>query len=171
MTEREHYRETDERAANQRDVYRETAIDERGAVPPHGARDVYQEREWSPSGERVVRSEHVSVPSEENRRASAVERARQVIFFVFGAIGVLLAIRFVLLLLAANPASSFVRLIYGLSQPFVLPFNGIFGEPTFGGSVMEWASLVAIVVYSLVAYGIARLLELIYAPAPTTRDL
>jgi hypothetical protein len=77
----------------------------------------------------------------------------------------LLAVRFVLLALGANEASGFVRLIYGLSRPFVLPFQGIFGEPTLGASVLEWASLVGIIVYALVAYGLARLAELIYAPS------
>jgi hypothetical protein len=35
--------------------------------------------------------------------------------------------------------------------------------------VLEWASLVGIIVYALVAYGLARLVELIYAPARRTR--
>jgi hypothetical protein len=85
---------------------------------------------------------------------------------------VLLAIRFVLLLLGANPDSPFVSLIYGLSGIFVLPFQGIFGEPTFDSSVLEWSSLVGIVVYLLIAYGLARLVELIAAPSrpPRTRD-
>jgi len=78
-------------------------------------------------------------------------------------------VRFALLLLGANEASGFVRLIYGLSRPFVLPFQGIFGEPVLGASVLEWASLVGIIVYALVAYGLARLIELIYAPALRTR--
>jgi YGGT family len=78
-------------------------------------------------------------------------------------------VRFALLLLGANEASGFVRFIYGLSRPFVLPFQGIFGEPTLGASVIEWASLVGIIVYALVAYGLARLIELIYTPATRTR--
>ena len=98
-----------------------------------------------------------------------VARAKQIIYFIFGAIEVLLALRFILLVLGANEASGFVRLIYGLSRPFVLPFLGIFGEPTLGASVLEWASLVGIIVYALAAYGLARLVELIYAPATRAR--
>ncbi len=115
-----------------------------------------------------MHSEHVSIPSEAARRAAGVARAKQIIYFVFGAIEALLAVRFTLLALGANEASGFVRLIYGLSRPFVLPFQGIFGEPALGASVLEWASLVGIIVYALVAYGLARLVELIYAPAPRT---
>jgi hypothetical protein len=81
---------------------------------------------------------------------------------------VLLAIRFVLLLLGANEASPFVNLVYSVSWLLVLPFQGIFGEPVFNGSVIEWSSLVGIVVYMLIAYGITRVIELMYAPARPT---
>ena len=167
MTEREYIRE---RSPERRDVYQETVVDQPG-VPVDASREVYEQRASGPGGEQVVRSEHVSVPSAAAQRSAGVERAKQVIYFVFGTIEALLAIRFVLLLLGANEASGFVRLIYGLSQPFVLPFQGIFGVPSFEGSVLEWSSLVGIVVYFLVAYGLARLVELIYAPArlPSTR--
>ncbi len=173
MTEREYYRETDPAPAERRDVYQETVVNETGDPALDPIRDVRHERVVGPAGEQVVRSEHVSVPSETMRQASRVTRAKQIIYFIFGVINVLLALRFVLLALGASRASPFVDLIYGLSRPFALPFQGIFGQPAFGGSVIEWASLVGIIVYALVAYGIARLIELIYAPArPTiTRDV
>ena len=34
--------------------------------------------------------------------------------------------------------------------------------------MIEWAALVGIIVYSLVAYGLARIVELIYAPVHPT---
>ncbi len=162
MTEREYIHERSPEP-ERRDVYQETAVDSAGA-PVDGNRDVYEQRAYGPGGEQVVRSEHVSVPSPAAQRSAGVARAKQVIYFIFGVVEALLALRFVLLLLGASEASAFVRLIYGLSQPFVLPFQGIFGEPSLGGSVIEWASLVGIVVYALIAYGLARLIELIYAP-------
>ncbi len=168
MTEREYYPDPDAPAAKRREVYVEQEIDTTHAPPDDTARDIYQERVSGPAGEQVVHSEHVSIPSEAARRAAGVARAKQIIYFVFGAIEALLAVRFTLLALGANEASGFVRLIYGLSRPFVLPFQGIFGEPALGASVLEWASLVGIIVYALVAYGLARLVELIYAPAPRT---
>jgi hypothetical protein len=174
MTERESYRDTDPAPVpSRRDVYRETAVDEAGApLADAAARDVYQERVSGPAGDQVVRSEHVRVPSDAAHRGAGVTRAKQVIYFIFGAINVLLLMRFVLLLLGANEVSPFVNLIYSLSRAFVLPFRGIFAEPELGASVIEWATLVGIVVYSLVAYGLVRVVELIYAPVhPTvTRD-
>jgi hypothetical protein len=168
MTERQSSRDADP-APTRRDVYRETVVDATSAPPADAAaRDVYQERVSGPAGDQVVRSEHISVPSAAARRGAGVTRVKQVIYFIFGAINVLLVLRFVLLLLGANEASPFVTLIYGLSRAFVLPFRGIFAEPDLGASVIEWAALVGIVVYSLVAYGLARIVELIYAPAHPT---
>jgi hypothetical protein len=166
MTEREYDRDPRPAVAARRDVYVERQVDAPQAQPDDAAYDIYHERVLGPSGEQVVQSEHVSVPSAATRRSAGVARTKQVIYFVFGVIEALLAIRFVLLALGANEASGFVRLIYGLSRPFVLPFLGIFGEPSLGASVLEWASLVGIVVYALVAFGLARLIELIYSPTP-----
>jgi hypothetical protein len=172
MTEREYYRETDATpAASRREVYQQTVVDHTGALAADEvARDVYQEHVYGPAGEQVVRSEHVSVPSAATRRTATVSRINQVIYFVFGVVNVLLALRFVLLLLGASEASPFVRLIYGLSGPFAAPFQGIFGEPVLGTSVVEWASLVGIIIYMLLAYGLTRLIALIYAPAYATAD-
>jgi len=169
MTEREYYPKPDAPAATQRDIYVERAIDTTQAAPDDAGRDIYRERVTSSADEQVVQSEHVSIPSDAARRGADVARAKQILYFIFGAIEALLAIRFVLLALAANETSGFVRFIYGLSRPFVLPFQGIFGEPALGASVFEWSALVGIVVYALIAYGLARLIELVYAPAARTR--
>ena len=170
MTEREYIPERSPEP-ERRDIYQETVVDSAGA-PADGGREIYEQRAYGPGGQQVVRSEHVSVPSPAAQRTAGVERAKQVIYFVFGVVEVLLAIRFVLLLLGASETSGFVRLIYGLSQPFVLPFQGIFGAPSFDGSLIEWSSLVGIVVYLLVAYGLARVIELVYAPprVPSVRE-
>jgi hypothetical protein len=167
MTEHEYSRDATHPETTRRDVYVERQADTVNVPPDDAARDIYTQRVAGPAGEQVVHAEHVSLPSNAARRAASLLRAKQVIYFIFGTIEALLAARFILLALGANEASGFVRFIYGLSRPFVLPFQGIFGEPTLGASVVEWASLVGIFVYALVAYGLARLAELIYAP--TTR--
>jgi uncharacterized protein YggT (Ycf19 family) len=91
-------------------------------------------------------------------------RAVQVVWFLAGLVDVILAIRFVMKLLAANPASGFVSFMYNLSEPLIAPFRGIFGTPATGGSVLEPASLVAIVIYSLIAWGLVALIRLLTAP-------
>lgn len=86
--------------------------------------------------------------------------ARRVVYYVGGVVVALIALRFVFLLLGANQGSAFVDFIYGLSGIFVAPFNGIFGEPTFGISYFETSSLVAIIIYALLTIGIGKLLTL-----------
>ncbi|MHB8051474.1 MAG: hypothetical protein ACYDHQ_09695 [Coriobacteriia bacterium] len=83
----------------------------------------------------------------------------RVIMFVFGAIEVLIAIRFVLLLLGANAEAGFTKLIYGVSGVFMAPFATIFNTQEAGGAVFEWSSLVAIAVYALVAWGLVALIR------------
>jgi len=76
----------------------------------------------------------------------------------------LLAFRFTLKLLGANPSSGFVDLIYSVTNVLVAPFTGIFSTPTAEGdivsSVFETSTLVAIVVYALIAWGLVKLVNL-----------
>ena len=84
----------------------------------------------------------------------------QAIYLLFAILEGLLAIRFVLRVLGANPAAGFAQLVYGITAPFMAPFVGLFGEPTFGASVFEWTALVAMIVYVLLAWVIVRLVWL-----------
>jgi len=53
------------------------------------------------------------------------------IYLVFGILEGLLGIRFVLGLLGANPAAGFAQFIYGITDPLIAPFVGLFGQPRF----------------------------------------
>jgi len=54
--------------------------------------------------------------------------------------------------------------LYNLSHIFVAPFNGIFNDQALGRSVFEISTLVAMLVYALIAWGIVSLGNLIFAP-------
>ena len=86
---------------------------------------------------------------------------RRIIYYIAGIIIALLTLRIVLLLLAANQGSPFVDFVYALSGFFAWPFYGIFSyQPTYGQSTFEISSVVAIIVYGLVATGLAKLFTL-----------
>ena len=71
--------------------------------------------------------------------------------FVLGLIELLVGLRFILKLFAAGSAP-FVNWIYETSQPLVNPFIGIFPNPVLtGGFVIEFASLIALLAYALIA--------------------
>ena len=103
-------------------------------------------------GAADVRRQTVS----ETRRPDGAVVAQRLAWYVAGFIITFLALRLVLLMLGANQGNLFVDLVYGVGGFFALPFTGIFGSPTYGQFFFDTASLVAIVVYALLAWGIAR---------------
>ncbi|MCR4440543.1 MAG: YggT family protein [Peptococcaceae bacterium] len=90
--------------------------------------------------------------------------AKKAIYYVLGLMETLLLFRFVFKLLGANPASGFVSFVYSLAGIFLAPFYGIFRPVVTKGlevrSVFEPATLIAMIVYPVIAYGIVRLLDL-----------
>jgi hypothetical protein len=87
--------------------------------------------------------------------------ARRVVYYIAGFIIALLALRLVLLLLAANQGAPFVDFVYALSGFFAAPFYGIFSyQPSYGQSIFEVSTVVAIIVYALIAMGLAKLFTL-----------
>ncbi|MFA5248765.1 MAG: YggT family protein [Patescibacteria group bacterium] len=84
-------------------------------------------------------------------------RGTQIVWYILGLIEALLLFRFVLKLLAANPGAGFSNFIYSVSYPFVAPFLNVFHFVKVEGNIFEWASLLAMLVYWLIAWGIIKL--------------
>lgn len=101
-------------------------------------------------------------PVDPDAPVSGADRARQAVYLIFGIIEVLIAIRVVLKLLAANPNAGFSSFIYGITGPLVGPFLGVFNTPSGNnGSVFELSSVLAIIVYMLLAYVIVRVIYIL----------
>jgi hypothetical protein len=105
-------------------------------------------------------------PQQAYTKKKVIFRTYQIIWYILGLIEVILAFRFVLRLLGANPASGFTALVYGASAPLALPFRGIISATDAGGSVMEWSTLIAMIVYLVIAYGLVKLFQLIKPTDP-----
>ena len=88
--------------------------------------------------------------------------AARAIWYVAGVIIVLLAFRFLLSLLGANTSNAFANFIYSVSHPFVAPFFSLFSYNNYhyGVSRFEVYTLVAMLVYSVVAWGLVRLVTI-----------
>jgi uncharacterized protein YggT (Ycf19 family) len=98
---------------------------------------------------------------EEYRTDYRMSVAERVIWFVAGVIISVLALRFVFALLGANPNNAIANFIYTVSHPFVAPFFSLFRyNYAAGASRFEIYTLVAIVIYSLIAAGLARLVTI-----------
>jgi len=114
-------------------------------------------------GNQVERHESIFV-DENLRRANIRRRITTITYFVLGVLEVILLLRLLLRLLGANEVSGFVMFIYNLSHIFVVPFNGIFNDQALGRSVFETSTLIAMIVYALLAWGIVSLGRLVFAP-------
>jgi hypothetical protein len=75
----------------------------------------------------------------------ASEQTRRIVVFVFGLIQVVIAARFILLLLDAREANGLVSGILSISQLFVGPFEGILRTDalTAKGSILDITAIVA----------------------------
>ena len=78
--------------------------------------------------------------------------ASRIVTFAFGILQALLILRIILLLLVANPGNDVVGLIFGITQPFVEPFIGMFSldRVTSGQAVLDVAAIVALIAWTLV---------------------
>ena len=94
-------------------------------------------------------------------RARGVARISQVVDYIFFVIYALLALRFLLALLAARSGAGFVRFIVTVTSPFYEPFRGIVASPrTDGGHTLMLPLVIAIIVYILLHLGINGLLRM-----------
>ena len=100
-----------------------------------------------------------------SRDATNSLTSERLVYFLFGILGVLLAFRLVFKLAGASLTSGFVSLIYVLSGIFILPFVGIFRRGFAPGvetkAVLEPETLVALIVYAVVALGIVKLIRIL----------
>ena len=78
--------------------------------------------------------------------------ARRVVSVLFGILAVLIALRILLLLFAANAGNAIVDFVYGATEPFVAPFRGMFSFDAVtpnGVSVFDVAALTSLVGWTL----------------------
>jgi len=109
------------------------------------------------SGTPVVKSPVIT-------KATHSQTNEYLIYFFLGALEILLAFRLIFKVAGASANSAFVRFIYFLSGLFVMPFQGIFRTSYAPGatntSVFEPATLTALIVYAVLAWGIVKLIRI-----------
>jgi hypothetical protein len=133
-----------------------------GSVHTHTQHESYVD----PAGNQIESREEVYEDTNQ-RRAYIRYWIATVTYFVLGVLEIILLLRFIFRLLGANEGNSFIMFLYGLSHVFVAPFSGIFSNPVLSSnSVFEVSTLIAMLVYALLAWGIVSLGRVIFAPLP-----
>lgn len=107
------------------------------------------------------RVEQITVERSAARR-NTLYRVRQAIWLILAFVEGLLAIRFILQLLGANPDAGFAQFVYGFTTPLVAPFVGLFGTPRFASSAIEFTTLAAMIAYALLAWVMVKVMLLLF---------
>jgi hypothetical protein len=84
-------------------------------------------------------------------------RGTQIVWYIIGLLEILLLFRFVLKFLAANSTAGFTKFVYSVTQIFVSPFVNVFKISYVEGSIFEWTTLLAMLVYFMIATGIIKI--------------
>jgi hypothetical protein len=98
----------------------------------------------------------------ERERRIFTFKATQLVWLLLGILEAFLALRFVLKLIAANPANPFAVFIYGFTDLFLFPFAGLTVTPSAGGMVLEIPTMIAMVVYALIGWAVERIIWVIF---------
>jgi uncharacterized membrane protein len=101
-----------------------------------------------------------------SERRLKLQKATQIIWLVTGVLEALIAMRVLLKLIAANPEAEFARFIYNITAVFLVPFENLTASPSANGAVLEIPSLFAMLVYALVAWGIVRIIWVVFEETP-----
>jgi uncharacterized protein YggT (Ycf19 family) len=112
---------------------------------------------------------------DDNRRPDAARQTRQaqqrshpadairIIYLVLGIVDGLLLVRLLLKVLGTNPDAPFSSFIYGLTDFLLGPFKGMLPATVSGKTIFEPSVLIAILVYALLAWVLAKIVEIAYS--------
>lgn len=105
----------------------------------------------------LVKTEH---PQKTYETKKTIFRSWQIIWFILAFVEVLLGFRMTFKAIGASYFSGFVSLIYAVTEPLTIPFSGIIRSSVSGISVIEWSTIIAAIVYALIAWGLVHLINM-----------
>ncbi len=97
-----------------------------------------------------------------HEQREATFKATQLIWLLLGLLEAVLALRVVFKLIGVNAANPFASLLYTLTDLFVAPFASLVGAPSAGGSVLEISTIIAMIVYALIAWALERIVYVLF---------
>lgn len=89
-------------------------------------------------------------------------KATQLVWLLFGVLEALIALRIGLKLIGANPDNPVAALVYSFTSLFLAPFAGLTATPSAGGVVLEVSSVIAMLVYALIAWALERVIWVVF---------
>ncbi|MEX1014226.1 MAG: YggT family protein [Candidatus Paceibacterota bacterium] len=84
-------------------------------------------------------------------------KGTQIVWYLLSILEVALIFRFLFKLMGANAGAGFTSFVYGVTWPFMAPFLAVFPVTEIQGGIFEWTTLLAMIVYWVIAIGIIRI--------------
>ncbi len=93
---------------------------------------------------------------------SSVARIINIVYFLFGALELVLLVRVILHLVGANAENAFANFIFQLSSPFTALFSTLVQNPTLSSTAtLEVTTVIAMIAWAIVAWLVGRLMWLV----------
>ena len=89
-------------------------------------------------------------------------KVTQLIWLLFGLLEAAIGLRVIFKLIAVNPNNAFAAFLYRVTDLFVAPFQSLIGAPAAEGMVLEVSSIIAMIVYALIAWALDRLAYVLF---------
>ena len=89
-------------------------------------------------------------------------KAKQLIWLLLSLLEAAIALRIVFKLIGVNAANPFASFLYKVTGLFVAPFASLIGAPEAGGMVLEISSILAMIVYLLIAWALERIVYVLF---------
>lgn len=114
----------------------------------------------TPVRERVVETHTVRKPELSDRQI-ILRKTTRFIWWATGIVEGLIGLRILLRMMAANPGNPFADFVYAITNLFLWPFQTLVANPSSDGVVLEISSVIAMMVYLVLAWVVIELLWLI----------
>jgi hypothetical protein len=97
-----------------------------------------------------------------SEQRAATFKATQLIWLLLGILEAAIALRVLFKLIGVNAENAFATLLYSVTDLFVAPFRSLIGAPAAGGMVLEISSIIAMIVYFLIAWAFERIVYVLF---------
>ena len=97
-------------------------------------------------------------------------RASQAIWLIVAVVDIILALDFIFWAAAANN-TGFAHYVHRIGEKLSVPFDGIFNTTVHNGtSALRWADVLAVVIYSILAWIVTKAISIAYTPKTGSRS-
>jgi len=117
-----------------------------------------------PKEDKMTDYQEVTTTQHEQGRDQRIVsfKVTQIIWLLLGLLEAAIALRVLFKLIGVNAGNPFAALLYSFTNLFVAPFASLIGAPAAGGMVLEISSIIAMIVFLVIAWGLERIVYVLF---------